>query len=258
MNIDLDLTGKTAVVGGASRGIGRAVALTLASAGCRIIAVARTAELLDDLVAELPGDSHRSVACDFDQPQDAVRAIAKGALTANIVINNTGGPPGGPIAEADTGAFEQTFRRHVVVAQKLLQALLPGMRRSGYGRVINVISTSVYEPIVGLGVSNTIRGAMASWAKTMALELGAEGITVNNVLPGFTATGRLDSLIAARAKESGATEADVAAAMRAQVPLGRFAKAEETAAMVGFLASPAGAYISGQSIAVDGARTRSI
>src|SRR5690606_26585207 len=141
---------------------------------------------------------------------------------------NTGGPPGGPLEAAQTDAFEQAFRRHVIANQVLLQAVLPGMREAGWGRIVNVVSTSVREPIPGLGVSNTIRGAVASWAKTLARELAADGITVNNVLPGFTETGRIRQIIRDRALREGRNEADVRREMEGSVPAGRFAEAHET------------------------------
>ena len=257
--MNLNLNGKTAFVGGASRGIGAASAVELATLGARVVLASRGEESLAKVLASLPGEGHQMVVCDYDQPDAAMAVIATSVNTpVHILINNAGGPPGGPLIDASPEAFTSTFQRHLIMNQRLVQHWRPGMRDAEYGRVINIISTSVYEPITGLGVSNTIRGAVASWAKTLSSELGPEQITVNNVLPGFTDTQRLQSLISGRAEKAGVEESVVADQMRSQVPLGRFARAEETAAMIAFLASPAGAYISGQSIAVDGGRTRSI
>jgi 3-oxoacyl-[acyl-carrier protein] reductase len=184
-------------------------------------------------------------------------AIAS-AQPVHILINNTGGPPAGTAQTATIEAFETAFRQHLLANQTLLQALLPAMRATGYGRIVNVISTSVKEPIAGLGVSNTIRAAVASWAKTLASELAADGITVNNVLPGYTHTQRLDSLLATRAAATGRSVEDIAAGILADVPAGRFGEATEIAAVIAFLCTPAAAYVTGVSIAVDGGRTRAL
>jgi 3-oxoacyl-[acyl-carrier protein] reductase len=180
------------------------------------------------------------------------------SLPVQILVNNTGGPPGGPAHTADPTAFEAAFRQHLIAGQAMVQALLPGMRQAGYGRVVNVISTSVKEPIPNLGVSNTVRAAVAAWAKTLSGELAADGITVNNVLPGYTRTGRLDGLLAAQAKSSGRSENDIASDLMATIPARRFGEAEEIAAVIAFLCTPAAAYVNGVSIAVDGGRTRSL
>ena len=192
---------------------------------------------------------------------DALRA--KVGATANaravqILVNNTGGPPGGPANAAAPDEFRRAFEQHVIAAQTLVQALLPSMKASGYGRIVNVISTSVKEPIRNLGVSNTIRGATASWAKTLAGELGGFGITVNNVLPGYTQTQRLDQILAERTRATGKSAAEIESAMLASVPAGRFAKASEIAAVIAFLASPAAAYVNGVNVPVDGGRTQSL
>jgi len=258
--MDIRLDDRHAVVCGASQGIGRATACALAARGASCTLVARDEVALGEVLEGLDtsaGQSHGVLTADFDD-QAALDGVIAGRLRelprVGILINNAGGPPGGPIREADPEAFLVPFRRHLITSQKLLRALLPGMREGGYGRVINVISTSVKEPIPGLGVSNTIRGAMASWAKTMAGELGPDGITVNNVLPGFTATGRLRSLFESKAEKLGKTLEEIEAEARARIPLGRFAEPEETAAAIAFLASPAAAYITGINLPVDGGR----
>lgn len=259
----IELTGKHAFVGGASRGIGRATATALAAAGATVTACARSEAELAALCAALPrdaGQQHSYLVLDYDDTDDVAGKAAELAARqpVHILVNNSGGPPGGLAHAAAAAEFETAFRRHLLANQTLLQAMLPGMREAGYGRVINVISTSVKEPIPGLGVSNTIRGAVASWAKTLATELGPWGITVNNVLPGFTRTERLKSLFVARAGKEDRPFDEVERAALAQVPMGRFAEPEETAAAITFLASPAAAYINGVNLPVDGGRTRSL
>ncbi len=242
---------------GASQGIGAAVAQTFAELGGRVIALARSADKLSALTDALPGEGHGFVAGDLADREGVVAQIrahlAEGPI--HILVNNTGGPPPGPIVEAGEEAFLQGFHNHVLTASALLKLLLPGMKEAGYGRVINVISTSVKIPIPNLGVSNTIRGAMASWAKTVSLEVAPFGVTCNNVLPGFTMTPRLESLIKNAAAKSGQSVAAVKAAWEAGVPARRFADPRETAAAIAFLASPAAGYVNGVSLPVDGGRT---
>jgi 3-oxoacyl-[acyl-carrier protein] reductase len=256
--IRFDLTGRTALVCGASRGIGRACAGALAGLGARVIVAARSEDQLASTVAALPADAgqaHGHLVLDLDETA-AVRTHAADLVARNgpieILVNNTGGPPGGTASGADTGDYESAFRQHMLAAQVLLQALQPGMEERGYGRVINIISTSVKEPIPGLGVSNTIRGAMASWAKTVSRELGPFGITVNNLLPGFTDTERLGYFLERRAMEAGLPVEDVRRQALARIPAGRFAMPEEIGAAVAFLASPAAGFINGINLPVDG------
>ena len=256
--VDLDLSGKTALVCGASAGIGRATAMTLASHGASVIALARRRDRLDEVVSELRAvgcADARAIVADLDDTDGLAKAVS--GCGANILINNTGGPPAGTLIEADPADLAHAFRRHVLGAQTLLKALHPEMKSSGYGRIINVLSTSVREPIPNLGVSNTIRGAMASWAKSVSKELGP-GITINNILPGFTNTERLGNLKTAVAGRTGQTEEQVMSGWIGRVPEGRLGAPEELAAAIAFLVSPAGAYIRGQSIAVDGGRLNAI
>ena len=261
--MDLDLTGKHALVCGGSEGIGRATAHELALLGADVTVLARRAEVLERVAAELPrreGQQHAFIAADM---ADSVRLRAQVEALANgrpvhILVNNTGGPPGGPAHGADAAAFLDAFNKHLIAGQALVQAVLPGMRAAGWGRVVNIISTSVKEPIANLGVSNTIRGAVASWAKTLSGELGPFGITVNNVLPGYTRTQRLDQILRDRAQATGKSEDDIANGMLATVPAGRFAEASELGAVVAFLCSPAAGYVNGVNLPVDGGRTKSL
>ncbi|TDK23455.1 SDR family oxidoreductase [Luteimonas aestuarii] len=261
--MDLDLTGRQALVCGASEGIGRATAHELALLGANVTVLARRQNALDAVVAALPRESgqvHRSVVGDMGDREALRTALA--ALVAeapvHVLVNNTGGPPGGTVFDAEADAFIDAFGKHVLANQVLVQAVVPGMRAAGWGRIVNVVSTSVYEPIAGLGVSNTTRGAVASWAKTLSRELAPDGITVNNVLPGYTETGRIDQIVRDRVAATGQTEADIRDAMRANVPVGRLARPEETGGVIAFLCSPAAAYVTGVSLAVDGGRMASI
>jgi 3-oxoacyl-[acyl-carrier protein] reductase len=260
----LRLDGKWALVCGASKGIGAAAARALAELGADVTLVARTEESLKESFQSLPATGtqrHGYFTADFDDPaglKAAVEAWLKRTPKVHILVNNTGGPPGGPIQSAKPEEFLAAFNRHLIGGQTLVQALLPAMRAAGYGRIINVISTSVKEPIKGLGVSNTVRGAVASWAKTLAGELGKDGITVNNVLPGFTRTGRIESLFQARAEKENRSVGEIEAEARALIPLGRIADPEEVAAAIAFLASPAASYITGVSLPVDGGRIQSL
>lgn len=261
--MDLNLTGKHALVCGASEGIGRATAHELALLGCDVTVLARRADALAAVAQALPrsgAQAHAWISADVSDAAALgaqVEALAAGK-PVQILVNNTGGPPGGPAHTALDAAYLDAFQRHLIANQTLVRAVLPGMRSARWGRVVNVISTSVKEPIVGLGVSNTIRGAVAGWSKTLSRELAFEGITVNNVLPGYTKTARIEQIIGDRARNSGQSEDAVIEAMRKTVPANRFAEASEIAACIAFLCSPAAAYVNGVSLAVDGGRMQSI
>ena len=257
------LSGKRAVVGGSTQGIGFAIAKELALQGASCLLLARNEQSLKEAVAKLDttvGQSHDYRVADYNQPEQLKEIISEYVKDneVHILINNSGGPASGPITEAETTAFLNAFNQHLICNHILTQAVVPSMKRSGYGRIINVISTSVKIPLKNLGVSNTIRGAVASWAKTMANELGAFQITVNNVLPGATRTGRLSSLIEVMAQKQNSTVEQVEAHMTEEIPMRRFADAEEIANVAAFLASPAASYVNGVSIPVDGGRTGSI
>ncbi|MHC4393191.1 MAG: SDR family oxidoreductase, partial [Planctomycetota bacterium] len=252
-----------ALVCGASAGMGRATAFALANLGCGITALARSESKLAAIRPLLWNAGapaiHTLVADLDDRPALAEKVTAHLAEhgPCHILINNTGGPGPGPLLEADEAALLTGFGRHVLASHQLVKLVLPGMREAGYGRIINVISTSVREPIPNLGVSNTIRGAMASWSKTLSREL-PPGVTINNVLPGFTATGRLADLAESIADRLGKSVADVEANWQSQVPEGRLAQPNEIGEVIAFLATPAASYIRGQSLAVDGGRLRGI
>jgi 3-oxoacyl-[acyl-carrier protein] reductase len=234
------------------------VAQELSLLGARCTLMARNEDALQKAVASLQGNGHGYLKADFSDPSAVKAALAGLSVPVHILVNNTGGPPAGPIETADPAMFEQYFRQHVINNQVLVQHCLPGMKAAGYGRVINIISTSVKIPIDNLGVSNTIRGAVASWAKSMSNELAQYGVTVNNILPGFTKTERLQALIKGIAERSGQTVEAVSQRMEREVPARRFGEASEVAAVAAFLATPAAAYVNGESIRVDGGRTGSI
>jgi len=260
--MDLDLSGKHALVCGASAGIGFAAAVELAKLGADVTVLARSAD--EALVAKLPRvrdtQQHRALRADVGDTsalRATVEALAREKPVA-ILVNNTAGPPGGPALTAKTDDFLATFTKHLIANQVLVQSVADGMKTMRYGRIVNVISTSVKEPIKNLGVSNTVRGAVASWAKTLAAELGPFGITVNNVLPGYTRTQRLDQIVGERSKAAGKTATEIEQTMLSTVPAGRFADASEIANVIAFLASPAAAYVSGVNVPVDGGRTQSL
>ena len=259
----MDLINKRAIVCGSTQGIGKSTAIKLAEMGASIVLISRNKEKLDNVLKELPvvndAQKHEILVADFSNPPSLKKALEDFMFqdqTIHVLVNNTGGPPGGPIKDANTEEFMNAFNQHLICNHILLQATYPGMKTAGYGRIINVISTSVKQPIEGLGVSNTIRGAVANWSKTLASELGPFGITVNNVLPGATDTVRLQSIIEQKAKKNGVAYEVAANEMKASVPSKRFAEAAEVANAVAFLASPAAAYINGINLPVDGGRTK--
>ncbi len=250
------LDGRTALVCGASKGIGRACALMLARAGARVVACARSADALDSLVAEMHGEGHEAVALDLEDV-DAVREAVANLGTIHILLNNSGGPPGGPLLENTLEDFEGPFRRHLHAAHTITQALVPGMEAAGSGRIVNIISTSVREPIDNIGLSNTLRGAMASWAKSLSREL-PPCVTINNIMPGFTDTDRLGSLAASISEHTGKPVEDVRDDWMSGVPIQRLIDPLETAAAVTWLCLPSSGAVRGISLAVDGGRMRSI
>lgn len=260
--VELSLTNKTAIVCGSTQGIGKATAIELSRLGANIVLIARTEAKLQHVLRELdPKGSHSYLVADFTKPAELKNKINVWAKTntAHILVNNTGGPKGGPIRNADAQEFLDAFNQHLICNHIMVQALYPGMREAGYGRIINVISTSVKQPLDGLGVSNTVRGAVANWSKTLANELGQFNITVNNVLPGATNTVRLQSIAQNAAAQSSGIEFDeIMHNMANQSPMKRIAEPEEIANTIAFLASPAASYINGINVPVDGGRTKSL
>jgi 3-oxoacyl-[acyl-carrier protein] reductase len=261
--MNLSLKNKYAVICGSTQGIGLAIAKELALLGANCTLIARNEETLKAVVAGLDislQQKHNYLVADFSKPDELKKVIEEHAskYPVHILINNTGGPAAGPITEAAEEAFRNAFDQHIICNQILTKAVIPSMRKEQYGRIINIISTSVKIPLKNLGVSNTIRAAVAAWAKTMANELGQYNITVNNVLPGFTKTKRLESLAATVASGRKLSVQEIENEWKEEIPMKRFGDASEIAAMAAFLASPAASYVSGTSIPVDGGRTGSI
>ncbi len=260
--MNLNLNNKYALVCGSTAGIGKATAIALAEEGVNITLIARNEEKLKSVLAELPKHRvHDYIVADFSNPEELKTKVSN-YISENrgfhILINNTGGPKGGPVFSADIDEFQNAFTQHLKCNHVLAQTIVPFMKSENYGRIINVISTSVKQPLDGLGVSNTIRGAVANWSKTLANELGQFGITVNNVLPGATATERLSEIIKNKASKLGISIDEATANMENAVPAKRFAQPEETANAITFLASSCAAYINGINLPVDGGRTKSL
>ena len=249
-----------ALVCGASGGIGAATALKLAESGVRVTLVARTESKLKELVGSLPGEGHDYISADFtdDQSMSELIKVIESHGDYSIFVNNSGGPKGGALIEAEDENFQMGLKAHILSAQLVLKTLVPQMKKFGQGRLINIISTSVKIPIPNLGVSNTIRGAVASWSKTLSLELGPHNITVNNVLPGYTTTSRLTVLIEGAGKRLGKSTDEIEKMWKGKVPMARFGAPEEVASAVCFLASDEASYINGVNLQVDGGRTGSI
>ncbi len=247
---------KRALVCGASQGIGRATAKELAQEGVAVTVFARSEDKLKALVGELAGEGHDFMVGDIGNPATWTDELQKrhSANPYSILILNSGGPKGGAISQAQPEEFMQAMQNHLVANSILVRTVMDGMKQKSFGRIVTITSTSVKVPIPHLGVSNTARAAVASWGKTLSLELAPYGITVNNVMPGFTKTPRLESLIKAKAESLGKSYAEVETSWKDLVPMKRFAEPEETANLIAFLCSDKAAYISGQSIAVDGGR----
>lgn len=261
--MNLQLNHKHALVCGASQGLGKAAAIELAKIGARVTVLARSEEKLKDVVEELVtinGLKHDYLLLDLLNTEEVKSKIENLCHhdPVQIVINNSGGPAGGNLLNAEVKSLEEAFKSHVLANQTIAKIVIPYMRKLGYGRIINIISTSVRQPIAGIGVSNTIRGAMASWAKTLSNELAADGITVNNILPGTTKTERLDELLNSKMQLNNMSIEEAKSTFINQIPMGRFAEKEEISGAIAFLASPAASYITGVSLPVDGGKIKSI
>ena len=259
--MNLSLRNKRAVVCGSTQGIGKAIAEELSRQGVNLTLIARDKEALENVVKKLDtslGQSHDYLCVDFSDDNFENKISDLSSLNIDILVNNTGGPASGPITDANPDDFLLAFKMHLLNNQLLIKKVIDNMKKNSYGRIINIISTSVKAPIPGLGVSNTIRAAVANWAKTLSLELGPYGITVNNVLPGYTSTNRLKSLIKKKSTILGKSISEVESEMKNTVPLKRFGDASEVANAVVFLSSPAASYINGINLPVDGGRTASL
>ena len=259
--MNISLKNKNAIVCGSTQGIGEASAIALAKFGANVTLIARNESKLLDVLNELDttkGQTHGFLCIDFRSPENLKKEMEILKGNYHILINNTGGPESGSITDANTTSFEEAFKMHVINNQILVQKVIEGMKKEKFGRIINIISTSVKAPIPGLGVSNTIRAAVANWAKTLSIEVGAYGITVNNILPGFTNTNRLKSLIKKKSEVQGKTINEITLMMKSSVPANRFGEAKEVASAVSFLCSDEASYINGINLPVDGGRTSSL
>jgi len=261
--MELDLKNKTAIVCGGTQGIGLGIAKEFSNLGIKLIIIARDKKKLESCIKTLNDPSKHSYICvDFSNTlgfESKLREyFKKHKPKVDILVNNTGGPKGGLIQDAKLEEFSVAFNMHVICNQILTNLVLPNMKKSKFGRIINIISTSVKIPINGLGVSNTIRGAVANWSKTLANEVGKYNITVNNILPGFTNTPRLSSLVENMSKKQKKPVAEIKKNIINSVPLQRLGTVEDIAYITSFLASPKASYISGTNIPVDGGRTGSL
>jgi 3-oxoacyl-[acyl-carrier protein] reductase len=258
--MNLNLEGKRALVCGASQGLGLAVAIELAQLGAELVLVARNQATLQSalqLLSTAHGQQHQFLLADFAQNTQLTATIEQFMThykAIDILVNNTGGPAAGSIVSASNTDFARAFEMHLLASQTLVQAVLPHMKAQSWGRIVNIISTSVKIPIAGLGVSNTIRAAVANWAKTMAAELGPWGITVNNLLPGYHNTERLHTVLNAKAAQEGYTREAYDQKTFAEIPARRYGQPSEFAAAVAFVCSPAASYINGINLPVDGGR----
>jgi 3-oxoacyl-[acyl-carrier protein] reductase len=260
--MNLDLHGKAALVCGGSSGIGLACAAELAGLGASVTLAARDASRLATAVASIPatrpGQTHATLVLDTSDAAKALEAVKADLASRgggyHVLVNNSGGPPGGAMADATAAQLRTAFESLLVSAHVITQALVPGMKAAGYGRIINISSTSAKQPIAGLGLSNAVRAAVSNWGKSLSQELGRHGITVNSVLPGYTETDRLAELFKANSVKTGQSVDAIMAEAVASIPAGRLGAAAEIAAAVAFLASPAAAYVNGVQLPVDGGR----
>jgi len=257
--VKIDLMDKKALVCGSTQGIGKAIAMQLASCGASIVLLARNEEKLKQVISELASDKgqkHEYIVADYANIKDVQLAAEKiKEMAIDILINNTGGPAAGKASDANFDEYVNAFSAHLINNQIISQAVLPHMKMQFFGRIVNIISTSVKVPLHNLGVSNTIRGAVGNWSKTMANELASFHITVNNILPGATETERLATIISNKASKLSTELIEIEKEMLAEIPMKRFGKPEEPAYAAAFLCSPFAAYITGTNIVVDGGRT---
>ncbi|MGI8635932.1 MAG: SDR family oxidoreductase [Segetibacter sp.] len=259
--MNLNLTNKTALVCGASQGLGLACAIELALLGANVIVASRSDDKLRSAVKQLDsslGQKHQLLVLDLAQSQAAKQIVQSFLSRGNVIhilVNNAGGPPSATMLDTASEEIEKAFRTHVISSHLLAQLVVPGMIASGFGRIVNIVSTSVKQPINGLGISNLVRAAVANWAKTLSNEIAGFGITVNNVLPGFTNTERLNYLFSKQATDQGISKEDIFDKTIASIPVKRVGEPAEFGAAVAFLCSPAASYINGINLPVDGGRT---
>jgi len=261
--MEINLKNKTAWVFGGSKGIGQAIAIELSKAGANILLIARKKTSLhktQEMLCTKQQQQHDVLSIDMGNVDSLIETMKKyrNVNSVDILINNSGGPSGGLAHTAEIDEFLGAFKQHLLSAQAATQIVLPVMKKKQFGRIINIISTSVKQPIAGLGVSNTIRGAVANWSKTLASEVGQFGITVNNILPGATKTDRLTELVVKKASKNHWTEEEVVKKMKSVIPVGRFAEPKELGYLATFLCSNYASYINGINIPVDGGRTKSL
>jgi len=262
--MDLQLAGKVALVAASSQGLGRAIAAELAAEGMALVLCARKAPALEEVrqaIASASGVPVTAVPGDLTVVED-VRRIAAAAQAAHgrvdVLVTNSGGPPTGPFESHDEAAWLGAVRLTLLSAVELIRAVLPGMKERRFGRILNVTSIAVKQPVENLMLSNALRAAVTGMARTLANETAAYGITVNNLLPGYTRTERVEELARAQSRAKGVAPEEVTAGWRGQIPAGRLGEPHELAALAAFLASPRAAYITGQSIAVDGGWIRGL
>ncbi|MEI8027918.1 MAG: SDR family oxidoreductase [Pseudomonadota bacterium] len=255
--LDLSLSGRTAVVCGSSQGLGEASAVALASQGANLVCIARNKEMLDSVVTGLVGERHQFFICDFEK-REQVENIAKqlSDMNIDILVNNAGGPPPNPATQSSDADYLSAFQMHLLTAATLSNAVIPKMKEQQWGRIVNIVSVSGKTPVANLAVSNSVRGAVINWSKTLSNEVASHGITVNCVLPGYTRTSRLEQLNTLAAQRTGKTKQEVESGIIAQIPMGRFGRPEEIAAAVAFYSAPASSFVTGTCLPVDGGWTK--
>ncbi|TAE67935.1 MAG: SDR family oxidoreductase [Bacteroidetes bacterium] len=264
--MNLSLENKNALVGGSTQGIGLAVAQILAEMGAKLTLVARNEDKLKEVITTLATpyqQNHTYIVADYEFPEQLAdktkQFITQNKIdTWDILVNNTGGPAGGSLLDASADMLRNAYTQHLICNQILAQIFVPLMKKKGQGRIVNIISTSVKEPLENLGVSNTTRWAVASWAKTLATELASFNITVNNILPGATQTARIDFILNSKSKKENISVEEAKKEMEKTIPMKRFAEPKEIANGVAFFVSDLASYITGTSLAIDGGRTKSM